>query len=277
MKLDMHCHTKEGSPDGKMELLENITILKEKGFDGMLIADHNSYKAYRYYKKLENKPEDFTVLCGIEYDTLDAGHMLVILPSGVCPKIMELRGLPVLILIEIVHFLGGIVGPAHPCGEKFLSAFHTRLGRSLKENLLKKFDFIEIYNACEEDESNEDAKALAAKFNLPGFGGSDSHKEDCIGLGYTLLETDITDESELIQYIKEGSPVKAGGEHYTHTTKQKLGKVNKVLVYSFWFYNRFLAIFRSKARKFELLHHYHLRPIWRFGTKYITLPNSIDE
>ena len=59
MKLDMHCHTKEGSPDGKLELLENIKLLKEKGYQGMLITDHNSYKAYRYYKKLSDKPDDF--------------------------------------------------------------------------------------------------------------------------------------------------------------------------------------------------------------------------
>ena len=52
MKLDMHCHTKEGSPDGKLELLENISILKQKGYQGMLITDHNSYKAYRYYKNV---------------------------------------------------------------------------------------------------------------------------------------------------------------------------------------------------------------------------------
>ncbi len=61
MKLDMHCHTKEGSPDGKLELLENIDILKQKGYQGMLITDHNSYKAYRYYKKLKKKPKDFVV------------------------------------------------------------------------------------------------------------------------------------------------------------------------------------------------------------------------
>ena len=38
MKLDMHRHTKEGSPDGKLELLENIAILKQKGYQGMLIT-----------------------------------------------------------------------------------------------------------------------------------------------------------------------------------------------------------------------------------------------
>ena len=161
MKLDMHCHTKEGSPDGKTALLDNIAILKQKGFDGMLIADHNSYKAYRYYRQLENKPEDFTVLCGIEYDTLDAGHILVIMPSGLCPRILELRGLPVLLLIEIVHRYGGILGPAHPCGEKFLSIFNTRRGKALKERLIRKFDFIEAFNACEDDISNECATSLA--------------------------------------------------------------------------------------------------------------------
>ena len=277
MKLDMHCHTKEGSPDGKTNLLDNIAILQKKGFDGMLITDHNSYKAYRYYKKLKNKPENFTVLCGIEYDTLDAGHMLVIMPTGLCPRIMELRGLSVFFLVEIVHLLGGIIGPAHPCGEKFLSFCSTRCGRLFKDVLLKKFDFMEVYNACEEDTTNEAAKELALAYQLPGFGGSDSHKEDCIGLGYTILQEKVHNESELIQYIKDRRPVCADGTHYFHTTKQKLGKANDILVYSFWFYNKFLALFRSKARKSELSRNYELPPMRRFGTKYITLTNRTEE
>ena len=51
MKIDMHCHTKEGSLDGKLSIRDNIRILQEKGYQGMLITDHNSYKAYRYYEK----------------------------------------------------------------------------------------------------------------------------------------------------------------------------------------------------------------------------------
>ncbi len=39
MKFDMHCHTKEGSLDGKAPIEEMIGILKERGFDGMLISD----------------------------------------------------------------------------------------------------------------------------------------------------------------------------------------------------------------------------------------------
>lgn len=252
MKLDMHCHTKEGSPDGKLELLENIKILKEKGYQGMLITDHNSYKAYRYYKKLADKPDDFAVLKGIEYDTINAGHILIIMPTGAKLPILELRGLPLLLLIEIVHLYGGILGPAHPYGEKFLSITNTLRGK-LSEDIYRKFDFIEGYNACEDADSNMRAMSLAKRFDLPCFGGSDSHKPDCAGLGYTILQEDITSETELIAYIRAKKPTMIGGLHYTHTTKSKLGKVNNVLVYSFWVYNKFLALFRRKARNLELM------------------------
>ena len=252
MKLDMHCHTKEGSPDGKLALLENIALLKEKGYQGMLITDHNSYKAYRYYKKLADKPDDFVVLKGIEYDTIDAGHMIIIMPTGAKLPILELRGLPLWLLIEIVHLYGGILGPAHPCGEKFLSIKNTLRGK-LSEAIYRKFYFIEGYNACEDADSNMRAMALAERFGLPCFGGSDSHKPDCAGLGYTILQEDITTETELIAYIRASKSTLIGGLHYTHTTKSKLGRVNKVLVYSFWIYNKFLALFRRKARNLELM------------------------
>ena len=83
MKFDMHCHTKEGSPDGRIPIKEYILELKKQGFDGMLVSDHNSYNGYRYWKKHREEMPEFIVLKGIEYDTIDAGHILVILPTGV--------------------------------------------------------------------------------------------------------------------------------------------------------------------------------------------------
>lgn len=252
MKLDMHCHTKEGSPDCKLELLENIEILKQKGYQGMLITDHDSYKAYRYYQKLPRKPGQFVVLKGIEYDTIDAGHMLIVMPAGVKLPILELRGLPVLLLVEIVHRYGGIIGPAHPCGEKFLSIRNTLRGK-LSQSIYKKFDFIEGYNACEDADSNMRAMRLASEYHLPCFGGSDSHKADCVGLGYTILQEHITSETELIDYIRAGKATIIGGRHYEHTTKEKLGRINNILVYSFWVYNKTCALLRRKARNLELM------------------------
>lgn len=254
MKFDMHCHTKEGSIDGQIPIEETIRLLKAKGYDGMLITDHNSYGAYRYWKKNIKgiRHTDFIVLKGIEYDTIDCGHILVILPKGVKLPILELRGLPVSILIEIVHHFGGILGPAHPCGEKYLSLTNTRRGRK-SQNIISKFDFVEGFNACETEFSNHKAQTLAKSYGLPCFGGSDSHREDCIGLGYTEIDADIKDEDDLIQAVYNHATISAGGSYYPNTTKQKIGRLNNVLIYSFWFYNKGLALLKKRKRNLELL------------------------
>ena len=97
MKIDMHCHVKEGSIDSKH--------LKKKGFQGMVITDHNTYNGYRYWKNhMKGKVHtDFVVLKGIEYDTRDAGHFLVIMPEGVKMRLLEMRGMTVSLLIDLVH------------------------------------------------------------------------------------------------------------------------------------------------------------------------------
>ena len=209
MKLDMHCHVKEGSIDSKVSLDEYITLLKERGFDGMLITDHDTYKGYRHWKyQMKGKVhDDFVVLKGIEYDTCDGGHILCIMPEGVKMRLLELRGLPVAVLIDFVHKHGGILGPAHPCGGKYLSFTNTKRYYKSPE-LFKRFDFIEVFNACESAESNARALKLAQKYKKPGIGGS----------------------------------------LYGKTTKDKMGKADKILTYSFWFYNKAGTIMRKRKR-----------------------------
>jgi len=251
-KFDMHCHTKEGSMDGKVPIVEFAGILKEKGYRGMLVSDHNSYKGYRAWRDSDEKVKDFVVLKGIEYDTIDAGHVLVIMPRGVKLKILELRGLPVALLIDIVHKNGGVLGPAHPCGERYLSLVNTLKMRK-QLHVMDKFDFVEAFNACEDEESNADAAKLAQVYHKPGFGGSDAHREDCIGMAYTEFAEPISSEDDLIAYLKSGQAVQCGGTRYNKTTKDKLGKANNILVQGFWFYNRFGSMWRHRRRKSEML------------------------
>lgn len=203
MKFDFHCHTQEGSIDGKLPIQEYIQILKENGYQGMLVTDHNSYNGYRYYRdNLKESITDFVVLKGIEYDTIDAGHILIIMPEHVKLKLLECRGLPVRVLQEIVHRFGGILGPAHPCGERHLSITQTRIYKKHPE-LMTKFDFIEAFNSCESDESNARAQELATKYHLPTFGGSDSHCANCVGTAYAMIDEEIVSESDLIRCVKE--------------------------------------------------------------------------
>ena len=246
----MHCHVKEGSIDSKVPIEEFIKKLQSKGIDGMLVTDHDTYNGYRHWKNTikGKKYKDFVVLKGIEYDTLDAGHILIIMPQGVKMRLLELRGLPLSLLIDFVHHNGGICGPAHPCGEKYLSFTNTKRWQKSPE-LIEKFDFIETFNACEPPQSNEGAKYLADKYGKPGTGGSDAHKLECVGMGYTEFPVRIETELDLIQQIREKAEITSGGEYYTKTTKDKIGKLNKLLFFSFWFYNRGGALMKKHTRK----------------------------
>ena len=250
MKIDMHCHVKEGSIDSKVSLDEYIRILKSKGFQGMVITDHNTYNGYRHWKyKMKGKVhKDFVVLKGIEYDTRDAGHILVILPEGVKMRLMEMRGMPVNVLIDFVHRNGGVLGPAHPCGEKYMSFANTKKFYTNPE-IIKRFDFIEGYNCCESAESNAGAMKLAKKYGKVVTGGSDSHKPGCVGRAYTILPEPVTCETELISMIHNKTKFEVGGTFYDKTTKDRIGKINKVLVYSFWFYNKGGELLRRHGRK----------------------------
>ena len=250
MKIDMHCHVKEGSIDSKVSLDEYITILKEHGFQGMLITDHNTYNGYRYWKEhMRGKQHtDFVVLKGIEYDTCDAGHIIVIMPEGVRMRLLEAKGLPASVLIDFVHRNGGILGPAHPCGDKYLSYTNTKRFYKSPEQI-KKFDFVEGFNACESESSNEAAMKIATRYQKPATGGSDAHKPDCVGKAYTILPEYVTCETELITLIRKKVPLEIGGTLYGKTTKEKIGKASKILTYSFWLYNKGGSLWRAKRRK----------------------------
>lgn len=250
MKIDMHCHVKEGSPDSKITLDEYINVLKANGFQGMVITDHDTYNGYRHWKNTlqGKKHNDFVVMKGIEYDTCDAGHILVIMPQGVRMRLLELRGLPVSMLIDFVHKNGGILGPAHPCGEAYMSCANTKRYRKNPE-IMKRFDFVEVFNACEPFQSNSAAAKLAHKYGKPGVGGSDAHNAISCGMAYTILPEYVTCETELIELIRKKPKIEVGGMLYDKTLKDKFGKASKILVYSFWVYNCAGELVKRRARR----------------------------
>lgn len=127
MKIDMHCHVREGSVDSRVSLDEYITTLKEKGFDGMLITDHDTYHGYRHWKyHMKGKVhEDFVVLKGIEYDTLDAGHIICIMPEGVKMQSPGSEGTSGVCADRFCAQTWWNLRTCTPCGEKYLSFTNT--------------------------------------------------------------------------------------------------------------------------------------------------------
>lgn len=245
MKIDMHCHTKEGSIDAKVTIENYIKQLISKGFEGMLVTDHNSYKGYEKFKSVAHKLKldgKFVVLKGIEYDTRDGGHMIVVLPDGIKDKFLQIRGMTVAHLEKIVHKLGGIIGPAHPFGTGYFAYSNTNFGKKHPE-FIKKFDFMETLNAGTRNLSNVKAMLLAQLHDLPMIAGSDAHKEKNAGHAYTIFKGKIRNNNDLIKQIKSKKSIKVGGNITEEMKKKKNIIIEKLGVIGYWIYNKAGALF----------------------------------
>ncbi|MCQ2547343.1 MAG: PHP domain-containing protein [Clostridia bacterium] len=256
MKFDLHCHTKEGSFDSKVPVSEYVSKYRMLGYDGFMIADHNSYRGCRAWHKIQNHPKykDFTVICGIEYDTKDAGHVLVIMPDGVYLPLLKIRGMRCSKLVNVVHSLGGILGLAHPFGIPSSSAMGFRL---MNNDLIHQMDFIETFNTCEKEDSNRLATELAAKYGLPGFAGTDAHSGKYIGMAATETSREIRCNNDLIEAVLEGAAFSAGGAEREETRKSR-AKDHWTSQIGYKIYNRGLAkakVFRRKASHRRLMKH----------------------
>lgn len=251
MKLDLHCHTKAGSIDSKVSLERYIEIFKAKGFGGMMITDHDSYKGCKVWDQLKEDPKynDFVVIKGVEYDTCDAGHFLVIMPDDVILKVLTIRGMPLRKLIKIVHQHGGILGPAHPYGVRSSSAMFLRALRKNPE-LIKSFDFVEGFNTCESAHSNIQAINFATKHNLPTLGGSDAHKEEYAGMAYTQVDSEIKSNNDLIYAIMNGYVTDCGGIE-REETPGSIRKMSFSGVWGFKIYNGLLGYIFSPYRNYQ--------------------------
>ncbi|MGE9896784.1 PHP domain-containing protein [Anaerovoracaceae bacterium SGI.195] len=249
-RFDMHCHTKEGSIDAKISIKDYIKILKSKGFDGMLVTDHDSYKGYRYWRSnlngVDKSVEDFTVLMGAEYDTCDAGHFIVIMPDGVELQVLQIRGMSYDSLTEVVHKNGGILGPAHPFGARSSSAmFCNKLMRG--SDVLSMCDFFEGFNTCETRIANQAAITCASRLGLPCTGGSDSHKSEYVGSAYTDFSCNITCNNDMIDAIKSDRIINFGGQE-REFLKKHIKRNSVFATYGFRSYNRALGVLFSPFR-----------------------------
>lgn len=217
----MHFHTREGSIDGKVGVNDALNILKYKGYDGVLITDHNSYSGYN---AVYNESEyGLKVLCGMEYDTVDGGHCLIILPDRLQLSQLTEPGLRIEEVIELVHSVGGVIGLSHPYDCSRLGFMNASCKN--KEKILKDIDFIEGVNASSFKKKNDKAMELAKKLNKPIFSGSDSHKKTEVGKGSTEVRAEITSNRDLIELVK-----RAGFNTFlVADTYRKPSKLEKIL------------------------------------------------
>jgi predicted metal-dependent phosphoesterase TrpH len=189
MRLDLHIHS-EYSPDSHSPIEAILKQAQQAGLDGIAITDHNSLKSFFEASRLvEDLEIDLIVVPGAEISTSD-GHLIALGTTHLLPS-----GLPADETIERAHDNGGIVVAPHPC------AFFRNGIRNIQAIRL---DAVETFNSKNLfGFSNYLASRSARKLNLGVTGGSDSHKLETIGFGYTEVNiADGADVEQILQAIK---------------------------------------------------------------------------
>jgi len=185
IRLDLHVHSTH-SIDGQCSLKEIVKTAREKGLNGVALADHNTidgHKEIRYFAKEKN----FLIIPGVEVSS-SCGHIVALGVNKPIP-----RGLSPAETVKLIHRQGGVAIAAHP----FI------IGRNPNLVYKAKFDAIEGLNARAILLANPLAQNFAKKNKISIVGGSDAHHCDEVGLAYTELECELELES-ILNEIRKG-------------------------------------------------------------------------
>lgn len=193
--VDIHCHTREHSYDGKASAVEVVTGLRRQGFSGVVFTDHNYVWPPDELEELRaqaNLPTDFLLLSGQEVRTsvkgLIAGDLLVYGPARALPDGTEATE-----IFEEVEDCGGFCIAPHPAVPLIGFAPHVSAFPVAA---------LEVWNGRHGEKANAAARALAEEAGLPAIGGSDTHRIEDIGGGGTMLPRVPTSLEELQLMIR---------------------------------------------------------------------------
>lgn len=214
--FDVHTHTAEVSPCGRLTAEESVAHYVEMGYDGICVTDHfninvlkklggdtwtekvdNYLRGYKLAKGFGEKM-GLTVLFGMEVQLTEEKTYLhnEYLVFGLQPQFLYdnpyLYEVSLEALALKVHENGGMIFQAHP--------YRSHMTRVAMHVL----DGIEAYNGNPRHNSRNDEAIATAKANHWGMvSGSDSHQIQDGGHGGILLWNLPKTEQELVAELKQ--------------------------------------------------------------------------
>jgi predicted metal-dependent phosphoesterase TrpH len=219
VKFDLHVHS-QYSPDSHSSVDAIVSKAYEMGLDGIAITDHNTVRgSLEAEKVVKDLNLDLIVIPGMELSTKN-GHLLVLgirheLPSGL--SIDE--------TIKMAKELGATIIVPHPF-QIFRNGIRALKGKDI--DAIESFNSKYIFGI-----SNFIAKTIAKRRQIGVTGGSDSHKVETIGYGYTVVDANPGASSvDILTAIKEHRSRAEGTmiSHYSsniHYVKRLLRRSNK--------------------------------------------------
>lgn len=175
MILDLHIHSKY-SFDSISKPHDIVRVAKRKGLNGIAITDHNTIKGGVEAKKINHDPS-FLVIIGSEIST-EIGDIIGLFLNE------EIKSRDSMEVVEEIHNQGGIAILPHPYKD-----------HRLNDEIIRKIDAIEGFNARSSEENNKKAMRLAGRFKKTTVAGSDAHFCSEIGTCKVILNsTNVRDE-----------------------------------------------------------------------------------
>jgi predicted metal-dependent phosphoesterase TrpH len=165
------------------------------GLDGVVITEHDWLWTEPELEELRAEAPGLVVLAGIEVSARE-GHFLA---YGVSDPFALPRGIGVAALCREVHRQGGAVVAAHP----------FRWGQPFDDILRKahpELDGLELMSSNMDADCRRRAEQIRRKAGngqpLTGLGSSDAHREEVLGVCYTVFEDRIGNGRELVEAIR---------------------------------------------------------------------------
>ena len=196
--LDLHCHSRF-SADGVAEPEALVAEARLKGLHGFAITDHNTSACVDYFEEhgFLNKaglPVDGLLIIPGQEITTAEGHLLALgvrLPD-------DLKGIPALAAVKLIHEQGGLAIPPHP---------YDRFRAGIREPVLEtlELDALEVFNAATTlKRYNRHAFDYAQSRGLPMTASSDAHDSEALGTAYSILEADTFSVAGVLEAIRKG-------------------------------------------------------------------------
>jgi predicted metal-dependent phosphoesterase TrpH len=193
MLIEIHAHTSEHSPCGKISASQLVSFLMKQGVDGVVLTDHHylwTDNELSLLKEQHGIPEKFILLSGQEVTTRDFGDVLVYganesVQPGISLKRLRSR-FPDVALVW-----------AHP--------YRGMLRPSAIELMDASFDAIEILNPHQSEDGNARGLQDWKEWGFNATSGSDLHSDQLSSLYPTKFDDPIHNISDLVAAIKNGA------------------------------------------------------------------------
>lgn len=200
MIIDLHVHTRDGSPDSSVDPYDLVRLAKEHGVDGICITEHGNTKSK--LADILREKFDFLIIGGMEAST-ELGDLLIFGLDSY-PRTMY-RAADIKPLVDEA---GGVMVAAHPfrsylgCRMSDDPIVEQKLEEGCGRPLFKMVDAMEVINGWSSRQDVMFCQEVSRRLNMKGTGGSDAHMSKQVGCCVTIFNNGIRSESDLIQALK---------------------------------------------------------------------------